>query len=439
MKKINLVNYIKTHFNSAQFLCCLVVSLIAGILIGFSQVGINYLFKGIDAIIDNSVTNKIILLPYILGSICGFVLITFIVKLFKLSYEKGSLCFQKNYLETDVKWYEFPLIFLVLGISLFAGLPTCWIETFELSTNFIDKKVRKYSQIETDDDYILINKSAVLGASLASPLAGLAYAFETKKKFDFMFIVKTVTSIAVMTSISLLIRFFFRMEGWSFFRIIAFDNFSWKSLLVYFVLGLLIALISLIVIFFTKFIDKKINSNKRGALIKKIITICLLILCFTLLFFGIFNEWKMWQFASYDGLRLFKYLNKYNTDWVLIIIAFAWLLYVIFIPNSNLNLGKTLPTIIFGALLGIIVYKHGLKEKFISEQEMSMVIGISMFSFYGVVNKKPITAVALIFTISVWTTMIYEFVPIVLSILPGFFVVKASKFKTIDEYLIDNN
>ncbi len=432
MNKSEIVKNIKDNKTFLQIISCLIASFILGILVGLFQVGMKYFYDFIEYLKETTFDNKTPLILYIFGAYMLFLLSLWIAKILKDKVIKKSMEFHNLKEETKIPWFQIPFTILLLCTSMFAGFPTSWMDEFEIISCSLGKQTRDVLNT-SDDGYLELEKASSLSALLVSPLAGLMYGMESKKRINVFYILKLLLMLLISLGISYLIKYLFNIESWSFFKIKAFESFSWTSLYIYLVLGIVLAVVALAIHCFKRIINKKIekrriNKKKMAA----IATWVILIINFVCLFFGLYEEWTVWPLAGFDGQRLLMYLDldRYNKEWLLILVTLIWLLYVAFIPYSTLPFGNQLPTIILGALIGIIVASHGINSRFMEEKEMSLMVLVSMFSFWGIMNKKPLTAVALILTCSVWKTIPYELIPIILALVPGILTMYFSKIET---------
>lgn len=416
----------------AQVLSCLAISLVAGIIIGFFQVGLRYLFVGIENIFQSSIETATPIIIYSLLSFIAVIGIYVLLHFLKIGIGKGGILLNRYLNNGEVKWYEYPLLMLGFFISVFAGIPVGAVEVGQTVGIAISARLISRGEIE-DEDLLDASSSAGFAAMFLSPLAGVAHALETRKwKFTLAYFLKVIGMITIMVLCAFLVRLIFGLQNEFLLRIAEFETFSWKSLYTYAFMGVVIAISAFILNISTLKLNKYLEKKKLSDKVSNILTVVLICVAVVCTFVGLKGQWYTFALAGYDGSRIMNLYDHFKIG-LLIGTVFLWAFYILAIPHSKLIGGKTVPVIALGSLLGIVFAWHGRDVGFMRADETCMMASVAMFAFYGVVYKRPVTAFCLAITFSKWTILPYELIPLILAIIPGYLLMMFAKVPTLNE------
>lgn len=418
-----------------QYASLISISIITGILIALFQVGLKYLFKGINQIYENSIETVTPLMIY--TSICTVVIFAFyiLVRYLKLNLNRGTQVLLRYLSSEKVKIYEYPLLVLGFAVSLFAGLPVGAAEVCQCVSVGIASEVYKRTDIKDNDSFDSV-ASASFGAAFMSPLAGFFYGLESRKwKVTWPYIVKMALAVVVTMSFSYLTLMIFKMQKNFMFRMEMFEKFSWKSLWLYAFLGIIIAASSFVLNLSTLKLQKVFNNKKKYRNIATVFTVLILIAALLCTFFGLEHQWYTFSLAGYDGSRIIMNFEKFKRIELLIGTLFLWAFYLFLIPHSKLVGGKMIPLMTLGALIALCFVWNGKENHLLNPDEYFMMISVGMFAMFGVVYKKPVTALCLALTFSRWSIIPYQLIPLVLAIAPGYALMLITKLPSWNECL----
>ena len=418
-----------------QYASLISISVITGILIALFQVGLKYLFKGINQIYENSIETATPLVIYIL--LCAVVVFIFyiLVRYLKLNLNRGTQVLSRYLSKDKIKIYEYPLLIVGFAISLFAGLPVGAVEVCQCIGVGFASEVYKRTDIKDNDSFDSLS-SASFGAAFMSPLAGFFYGMESRKwKVTWSYILKTLIAVAITTGISYLTLMIFKMQNNFIFRMEMFEKFSWKSLWLYAFLGIVIAASSFILNLSTLKLQKVFNGKKKYRNVATIFTALILLTALLCTFFGLEHQWYAFSLAGYDGSRIIMHFDRFKSIGLLIGTLFLWIFYLLLIPHSNLIDGKMIPLMTLGALIGLCFVWNGKDNHLLNPDEYFIMISIGMFAIFGVTYKKPVTAVCLALTFSRWSIIPYQIIPLILTIVPGYLLMLISKLPSWNECL----
>lgn len=427
MTRADFLLSIKKKEFKHELVACFFLALFVGFVIGILHVGTIYGLKLINKVISDSLTDKTIIIPLYIGIATIFVILNVFNRFLKTSIDLGNSYFEYDHLDRKVKWYDFILVFFMLALAFFSGLPISWIDSFDKISKLPIDKIS--SATETNDsDLSSMSSSMVVGIAFVSPLAGFAHALEGKKNIDLAFVIKAILAIGVSSGVAFLVRYMFKIEMWSFTRIAEFEQFRWGSLVDYLILGLILAVAGLVIKIVPSLISKFVTKKKLNrSIFNNFLYSFFFVSFFAITFFGFYLDYTVKEFAMFDGMRLFAMDGLFSKDWVLLFMTLAVALYLLFFPKLTEKHGMLLTVIIFGFLVGHIVAKHGIMEKTMSLGETSMMAIVSAVSLYGIVYKKPFTAFTLLLTFSTWKVIPFEIIPFVLSMIPGIIAMRLSK------------
>lgn len=427
MTRADFLLSIKKKEFKHELLACFFLALFVGFVIGILHVGTIYGLKLINRVISDSLTDKTIITPLYILIATIFVILNVINRFLKTSIDLGNSYFEYNRLNRKVKWYDFILVFFMLALAFFSGLPISWIDSFDKISKLPIDKISLATKTN-DNDLSSMSSSMVVGIAFVSPLAGLAHALEEKKKIDLAFVIKAMLAIGVSSGVAFLVRYMFKLEMWSFVKVSQFEQFHWDSLIDYLILGIILVVVALAIKVIPSLMDRFISKKKINQKVLSNFAYSFFFASFFMMtFFGFYLDYTVKEFAMFDGIRLFAMDGLFSNDWVLLALTFAIALYLLFFPNLTEKHGMLLTVIIFGFLVGYIVAKHGITEKTMSLGETSMMAIISSVSLYGIVYKKPFTAFTLLLTFSTWRVIPFEIIPFVFSMIPGIIVMRLSK------------
>ena len=88
-----------------------------------------------------------------------------------------------------------------------------------------------------------------------------------------------------------------------------------------------------------------------------------------------------------------------------------------------------------GALIGLCFVWNGKENHLLNPDEYFMMISVGMFAIFGVVYKKPVTALCLALTFSRWSIIPYQLIPLILAIAPGYALMLITKLPSWNECL----
>lgn len=427
MTRADFLLSIKKKEFKHELVACFFLALFVGFVIGILHVGTIYGLKLINKVISDSLTDKTIIIPLYIGIATIFVILNVFNRFLKTSIDLGNSYFEYDHLDRKVKWYDFILVFFMLALAFFSGLPISWIDSFDKISKLPVDKIS--SATETNDsDLSSMSSSMVVGIAFASPLAGLAHALEEKKNIDLAFVIKAILAIGVSSGVAFLVRYMFKLEMWSFVKISEFEQFHWDSLIDYLILGMILAVAGLAIKVVPSLISKFVTKKKiNKSILNNVLYSFFFGSFFVMTFFGFYLDYTVKEFAMFDGMRLFAMDGLFSKDWVLIVMTFVIALYLLLFPNLKESHGMILPIIVFGFLIGNIVAKHGIMEKTMSVGETNMMAVISAISLYGIIYKKPFTAFTLMLTFSIWKIIPYELIPFLLAVIPGYALLLLTK------------
>ncbi len=396
-----------------------VVSFFIGALVGLVGVALAYMLKGVNAIYEGTFENKTGLILYAVFSALAAALFYFLMRFLKLSVGNGRAVLAKFLSDEHVAWYEYPLLLIGFFVSFFAGLPVGQVEICQTAGVVLTKKIYRRVSIDDEDAFEIVGGSS-FGAAFVSPLAGFSYILEKKKfKVTPIFVLKAALSAAIASGSCYLIRYLFDLQSAFVYKIEAVSSFSWNSLIVYLIMGIILAFVSGAIVLLTKkaqlFFEKKHIAQK----VSDVLTIAIYLAAFLCTLFGLYFEWKTFSLAGYDGSRIFALIDHFKSVELIIGTAALWLFFVLLLPHSNVLGGKVIPMITLGMLIGLCFSKYGLDRNIIGNSESLLMISVAMFSFYGVAYKKPLTAFALALTFTKWANIPYEILPLIFAMAPG--------------------
>ena len=418
-----------------QYASLISVSIITGILIALFQVGLKYLFKGINQIYESSIETVTPLIVYTL--ICTVVVFAFyiLIRYLKLNLNRGTQVLSRYLSKDKIKIYEYPLLIVGFAISLFAGLPVGPVEVCQCIGVGLASEVYKRTDIRDNDSFDSI-ASASFGAAFMSPLAGFFYGLESRKwKVKLPYVFKMALAVIVAMGASYLTLMIFKMQNNFMFRMEMFEKFSWKSLWLYAFLGVVIAASSFILNLSTLKLQKVFNGKKKYRNIATIFTALILVAALLCTFFGLEHQWYTFSLAGYDGSRIIMNFDRFKNIGLLIGTLFLWIFYLLLIPHSKLIGGKLIPLMTLGALIGLCFVWNGKDNHLLNPDEYFMMLSIGMFAIFGVAYKKPVTAICLAFTFSRWSIIPYQIIPLILAIAPGYLLMVISKLPSWNECL----
>lgn len=417
-----------------QYLSLIVISVISGILIGLFSVAIKYLFEGINKIYESSIETAIPIAIY--SSICLIVVFAFyiLIRYFKLSLGKGNIVLIRFLSNEKIRIYEYPLLLLGFFLSLFSGIPVGGAEITQCIGVGLASEVYKRTDIKDDDSFDSIS-AASFGAFFMSPLAAFFYSIETRKwKVTISYVLKSIVAISITVGITYLTKFIFNLQNYYLFRLEMFESFSWKSLWLYAFMGIVIAGVAFILNLSTLKLTKVFSNRKKYKDIATIFTVAILIIALLCTFFGLVYQYYTFSLAGYDGSRFILLFNKFKLG-LLAGTVFLWAFYILLIPHSNLVGGKMIPLMTVGALIGLCFVWNGKDNHIIKPDEYFMMITIGLFSLFGVVYKKPLTAFCLAITVSRWAVIPYQILPLILAMTPGYILLLVTKLPSWNECL----
>lgn len=423
----------ETKIKIKQYSSLILLSIINGIFIGLFQVTIKYIFEAINKIYESSIETVIPLLIYsglcIFFIFCFYIIIWFIIPWFK----KGTNVLSRYLLNEKVKFYEYPILIVGFALSLFAGLPVGAVEVCEAVGLGLSSEFYKRTEIKVKDSKDIII-AASFGAAFLSPLAGFSYGLESRKwKVNFCYIIKLTLTIAITIGVCYLTLKLFNLENNFTPRLDSIETFSWKSLLIYGLMGVIIAVAAFILNLSTIKIKKSIEEGKKPQNIKTILTVIVLITALVCTFIGLKYQWYAFSLAGYDGSRIIMNYDKFGSGGLLIGTVLLWIFYLLLLPHTKLFGGKIVPVLTVGGLIGLCCVWNGKINNMLQPDEFLMMISVGMFALYGVVYKKPITAICLALTFSRWSVIPYQFLPLILAIAPGYILVVITKLPSWNE------
>ena len=418
-----------------QYASLISMSIITGILIALFQVAIKYLFKAINSIYDSSIETVSPLLIY--SSICIVVVSAFyiVARYLKLTLSKGTYVLSRYLSKEKVKFYEYPFLLIGFGISLFAGLPVGAVEVCQCMGVGLASELYKRTDIKDPDSFDSIS-SASFGAAFMSPLAGFFYGLESRKwKVTWSYVIKMALSVAFAMGSCYLMLMLFKLQNNFMFRMNMFEKFSWKSLWVYALMGVIIAGSAFILNLSTLKLKNVFESNKKFKNMATIFTAIILIVALLCTFFGLEHQWYTFSLAGYDGSRIISNFDRFKRIGLLMGTLFLWIFYLLLIPHSKLIGGKIVPLLTMGGLIGICCVWNAKDNNLINPDEFFMMISVGMFALFGVVYKKPVTAFCLALTFSRWAIIPYQLIPLILAIVPGYLLLTFTKLPSWNECL----
>lgn len=410
-----------------------VVSFFIGALVGLIGVALAYILKGVEAIYKGTFENKTGLILYAVFSTLAAALFYFLMRFFKLSAGNGRAVLAKFTNDEYISWYEYPLLLIGFFVSFFAGMPVGQAEICQTAGVVLTKKIYRRVSID-DEDAFEVAAGSSFGAAFVSPLAGLAYSLEKKRfKVSPLFVLKAALSAAVASASCYLIRHLFDLQGFFVYKIEAIGSFSWNSLIVYIIMGIILAFASGAIVLLTRkarlFFEEKHMTQK----VSGFATVAIFLVAFLCTLFGLYFEWKAFSLAGYDGSRIFSLIDHFKSVGLIIGTNALWLFFVLLLPHSNLLGGKVIPMMTLGMLFGLCFSKYGVDRNVIGSDESILMISVAMFSFYGVIYKKPITAFALALTFTKWANVPYEILPLIFAMAPGYLLNVFLKIPGFDE------
>ena len=397
-----------------------VVSFFVGALVGLIGAALAYILKGVEAIYKGTFENKTGLILYAVFSALAAALFYFLMRFFKLSVGNGRAVLAKFTNDEHIAWYEYPLLLVGFFVSFFAGMPVGQAEICRTAGVVLTKKIYRRVSIDDGDAFEIVGGSS-FGAAFVSPLAGLAYIFETKKfKVSFLFALKAVLSAGVASVSCYLIRCLFDLQSVFVYKIEAIGSFSWSSLIVYVIMGIILAFVSGAIVLLTRKAKLFFEEKRIAQKVSDFSTIAIFLVAFLCTLFGLYFEWKTFSLAGYDGSRIFSLIDHFKSVGLIIGTTALWLFFVLLLPHSNLLGGKVIPMITLGMLVGLCFSKYGVDRNIIGNDESLLMISVAMFSFYGVAYKRPLTAFALALTFTKWANVPYEILPLIFAMAPGY-------------------
>lgn len=418
-----------------QYASLISMSAIIGILIALFQVAIKYLFKGINSIYDSSIETVTPLAIY--TPICAVAVALFyiFVRYFKLTLSKGTYVLSKYLSQEKVKLYEYPLLIIGFGLSLFAGLPVGAVEVCQCVGVGLASELYKRTEIKDIDSFDSIS-SASFGAAFMSPLAGLAYGLESRKwKVNWLYVIKLILTIAITVGSCYLTLMLFKQQNSFMFRMGMFEKFSWKSLWTYALMGVIIAGAAFVLNLSTLKLKTIFENKKKYKNIATILTVIVIFAALLCTFFGLKNQWYTFSLAGYDGSRIISNFDMFKRAGLLVGTVFLWAFYILLIPHSNLIGGKIVPLLTMGGLIGLCCVWNAKDNNIIQADESFMMVATGMFALFGVVYKKPATAVCLALTFSTWSLIPYQLLPLIFTIAPGYLLLILTKLPSWNECL----
>lgn len=418
-----------------QYASLISVSIIIGIVIGLFQVALRCIFIGIEKINESSVENPINLVIYSVVSailIFGFYILT---RYLKLEFTGGTVVLSRHLLDRKVKLYEYPLLLIGFILSLFVGLPVGNIEICQFMGVALNSEVQKRMDLKDNDSFDSIN-SATFGAAIMSPLAGLAYGLESRKwKVKWQYVLKTGIAVVFVVVATYLTLFLFNLQNNFMYRLEAFESFSWGSLVLYGFLGIVIALVSFALNLSVLKLKEIFKKNKKYKNAPKLLTWMILIVSVLCTFFGFYYQWYVFSLAGFDGSRIILNFVQFKRVGLLIGTLFLWIFYIFAIPHSNLIGGKIIPLMTLGGIIGMCLVWNAKANNLMNQDEYFMMISTGMFALFGVVYKKPVTAICLALTFSKWEVIPYQIIPLILSAAPGYILMLVSRLPNLNECL----
>lgn len=418
-----------------QYASFISISIVIGILIALFQVAIKYLFKGINSIYESSIETVTPLAIYTSICVIAVALFYIFVRYFKLTLSKGTYVLLRYLSQEKVKLYEYPLLIIGFGLSLFAGLPVGAVEVCQCVGVGLASELYKRTEVKDADIFDSVS-SASFGAAFMSPLAGLAYGLESRKwKVNWLYIIKLVLTIAITVGSCYLTLMLFKQQNSFMFRMGMFEKFSWESLWTYFLMGVIIAGAAFILNLSTLKFKTLFENRKKYRDIATIFTAIILFTALLCTFFGLKNQWYTFSLAGYDGSRIISNFDRFKKVGLLFATVFLWAFYILLIPHSNLIGGKIVPLLTMGGLIGLCCVWNAKDNNIIQTDESFMMVVTGMFALFGVVYKKPVTAVCLALTFSTWSLIPYQILPLVLTIAPGYLLLILTKLPSWNECL----
>ena len=418
-----------------QYCSLFIVALISGILIGLFEVAVKFLFDGINRICENSIYDNYTLPIYTIA--CSLIVLAFYTLIIVLKQSIGaSHSVLIRYLSKDkIKIYEYPLLILGFFISLFSGIPAGGVEVCQCIGVGLASEVYKRTNIQDNDGLDSIS-SASFGAFFMSPLAGFAYAVESRKwKISLSYILKTLLAIAVVVGACYLTKMIFNLQNHYLFRLNKIETFSWKSIWLYGLMGIIIALIAPL-INLSSLKLKQYFDKKKGYYFPTICTYVILVTALICTYFGIKNQFSSSIFAGFDGSKVFaSYSQTFKNGGLLVAAIFIWILYIALLPHSKIVGGKILPLMTLGCLIGFAFAMNGKDSGSIKIEEELLMIVTAMFALFGVTYRKPVTAFCLALTFSRWSIIPYQLIPLLLTIVPGYLCLLFTKTPSLNECL----
>lgn len=417
-----------------QYVSLIVISIITGILIGLFSVAIKYLFDGINKIYESSIETAVPIAIY--SSACLIVVFAFyiLIRYFKLSLGKGSIVLIRYLSNEQIKIYEYPLLLLGFFISLFSGIPVGGAEISQCIGVGLASEAYKRTDIKDNDSFDSIS-AASFGAFFMSPLAAFSYSLESRKwKVTISYIIKSIVAISIAVGTTYLTKLLFNLQNHYLFRLAMFESFSWKSLWLYAFMGIVIAGVAFILNLSSLKLSRVFSNKKKYKDIATVFTVIILIVALVCTFFGLTYQYYTFSLAGYDGRRFILLFNKFKLG-LLVGTVFLWGFYILLIPHSNLVGGKMIPLMTVGALIGLCFVWNGKDNHIIKPDEYFMMITVGMFSLFGVVYKKPLTGFLLALTISKWSVIPYQILPLIFAIAPGYILLLITKLPSWNECL----
>lgn len=408
MKKVNWIEILKLLF--------------CGILIG----SIIALYKYLTFIVlkgSSFLFNSEELLIRILAVLFGLVLMCFSYKLVKIdgNIQGGGLpqieaCIENK--TNSIVWYKsLPLMIINSLISFFCGLPVGSEAPSAFIGAMVIKGANKYT-IDYDED-IYIGMGGGVAAAFLSPLSGVFYVFE-ESLHHFSF--KRLGKLLLVTIPAFLTSYLINKEY--IIEIPIFTSFNFKYFYTLIFILILCTFLGVIIIKLVAKLKIFINNHYKNYFIKK---------RFFFVFIYAFNCLLFCPLLSGSGLSLIYYLNQNPVWYIILIYLIIRLTLFIFTGNAMVSGGLLVPTLAIGGMIGYLI---GIISTFLfnlPKDQYPLLILLSMFTLFAIINKTPFTSFILIITTGGYQNLANFILPCLFIFICSFLIVHLLKIDNLTD------
>lgn len=374
-----------------------------------------YLFRSKEAVIIIFLVSGIILLAYISNKL---------IKFDSTIGGSGIPQLEINIRQKldNIKWYRSgPLMIINSLISFFVGFalgsegPSVFLGG---NVGLLSNEVFK----DDDEDLVAISAGSGFGCAFLSPLAGFCYIFEESlHHFSFKLVIKALYVAFLSFFVSRLINSH---------HLIAIDITTTFDFKYYYLIPFLIVCNVIAATFFVFVLLKIkdfISAHKNNFFIKNKIYIGFIVA--SLISFSFFDY-------SFGGGNIIHNILNYKSLQVIILLLIFRFCYTIFSANSQATGGLVVPMLTIGGILGLLISQVSIQYFGMAEELTSIVVLISMLTFFGVVTKTPFTALVIVLSTAGFEHLDTIILPAALVIFISYFISKWMKIDCLYEYLI---